>query len=116
MSGHDGQPEGLERMRNLPLEGRLRHNRFDDLRRSGLTDLTIDCWGCFSIAPQDESLLRAFGKGVTAPGLALPIMSPGSIQPIGFSYKPDNPRVFERNGKSTICKYEMPRKALNRIH
>ena len=95
---------------------RILPNHLDDLRRSGLSDATIESWGCFSIEQESASKLKPFGKGVTAPGLSLPMMAPGSLEPVGFSYKPDNPRVLKRNGKEHTLRYELPRRGLNRIH
>jgi hypothetical protein len=95
---------------------RILPNHLDDLRRSGLSDATIESWGCFSIEQESASELKSFGKGVTTPGLALPMMAPGSLEPAGFSYKPDHPRMLKRNGKERTLKYELPRRGLNRIH
>src|SRR2546423_1158363 len=91
-------------------------NHLQDLRRSGLTDTTIESWGCFSIGPTNAALLKQFGSGVTAPGLALPLRSPGSLKTNVFVYKPDNPRELAKKMKGHICKYELPRHTLNRIH
>jgi hypothetical protein len=91
-------------------------NHLDDLHRSGLSDRSIESWGCFSIDATMVPLLRTFGKGVSAPGLALPILSPGSFKATGFAYKPDKPRELVKNGKVRKCTYELPRHNLNRIH
>lgn len=95
---------------------RLFPKHLDDLRGSGLSDATIESWGCFSIDQESAFQLKPFGKGVNAPGLALPMMAPGSLEPVGFSYKPDSPRLVKRNGKERTLKYELPRRGLNRIH
>jgi hypothetical protein len=95
---------------------RLSSNHLKELRRSGLSDATIKSWGCFSIGPKDKHLLKGFAKGVEPPGLALPILPPGALEPVGFIYKPDNPRTDKKNDKVRIRKYEMARNALNHIH
>jgi len=92
----------------------LAADHLEDLRRSGLSDATIEAWGCFSIRPQDRHFLKAFAKGVEPPGLALPILPPGALEHLGFTYKPDNPRISEKNGRT--LKYESPRGCLNRLH
>jgi hypothetical protein len=94
----------------------LRSNHLEDLRRSGLTDSTVESWGCFSINPQNTALLKPFAKDVTVPGLALPILPPGSLKTVGFAYKPDDPRKLVKNGRIRTCKYELPRRGINRIH
>jgi hypothetical protein len=115
MSQRTEPPVWLQKMR-APWDKRLMPNHLEDLRASGLTDSTIQSWGCFSVTAEDASLLKNFAKDVNPPGLALPILSPASQEPNDFSYKPDNPRVMETNGKLRTCKYEMPRKTLNQIH
>ncbi len=95
--------------------GLLDHHR-NDLRKSGLSDSTITSWGCFSVQDQNAHRLKGFAKGVTAPGLALPILPPGALDPTGFTYKADNPRVLTRGGKTRTCKYEFPAGGSNRIH
>jgi Domain of unknown function (DUF3854) len=88
----------------------------EDLRRSGLSDSTIAIWGCFSIGTEDHHRLKNFAKRVKPPGLALPILPPGAHESVGFTYKPDNPSVVERGGRSRVCKYEMPLAGTNHIH
>src|SRR5579863_762900 len=83
------------------------------LRRYGLNDATIDAWGCYSVSQQD---LSSFAQGVKPPGIAPPILPPAAREAVGFIYKPDNPRVQERNGKKRKRKYENPVQGLNRIH
>lgn len=83
------------------------------LRRYGLNDSTIDAWGCYSASRED---LHAFAKSVRTPGIALPIRPPCSRKACGLIYKPDNPRVLEKNGKERKLKYEHAVQGLNRIH
>src|SRR5207249_3070589 len=98
------------------IDSDLLPHHLEELRRSGLSDATIQASRCFSIQAENAGLLKAFAKGVTAPGLALPICPPGAVEPVGFIYKADNPRTLEKGGKVRTCKYEMPRGGLNRIH
>jgi hypothetical protein len=88
----------------------------DDLRRSGLTDATIESWGCFSLGPADAPMLKRFAKGVSPLGLALPIFPPGALEPVGFTYKPDHARTLGKGGKTRTLKYELPRQAVSHIH
>jgi hypothetical protein len=83
------------------------------LRGYGLNDLTINKWESYSVSQQD---LRTFATGVNAPGIALPILPPGSRKAQGFLYKPDHPRLVEKNGKVRKRKYEHAVGGLNRIH
>jgi hypothetical protein len=83
------------------------------LRSYGLNDDTIDAWGCFTAAQEH---LAEFARGVHAPGIALPILPPGTRKSRGFLYRPDQPRVFEKNGKRRRAKYEHAVKATNHIH
>lgn len=88
----------------------------EDLRRSGLSDITIAIWGCFSIGTEDLYRLKHFARRVKPPGLALPILPPGAHESVGFAYKPDSPRVVEKGGRSRVCKYELPPAGTNHIH
>jgi hypothetical protein len=86
----------------------------EDLQRSGLTDETIERWGCYSI--DDYSHLRSLGFGhLQAPALALPICPPDRDAPDlqDVILKPDNPRVDDRGH---AAKYEVRPKSRNRIH
>jgi len=81
----------------------------------GLSDQTIDRWGCFSVS-QDDLTCNNFAPGVQAPGIALPILPPGAREAQNFLYRPDNPRKFTRDGKVRVAKYENAMGATNHIH
>ena len=101
------RPSAKDRTRLSPEHRKI-------LRRYGLSDSTIDGWGCTTISEPDQ--LGSFAAGVEPPGIALPILSPGAPQAVAFIYKPDNPRVSNKNGKVRKRKYEHPVQGLNRIH
>lgn len=89
-------------------------NHRKDLRRSGLTDETIERWGCYSI--DEYPRLRSLGFGhLQVPALALPILPPDRDAPDlqDVIIKPDSPRVGNRGRPA---KYEARLGSRNRIH
>jgi len=88
----------------------------DDLRRSGLSDRTLEKWGVYSIEADQSWVMQQLGFGhVEPPVLALPVLPPDRTQPNlnDIIIKPDKPRRDER-GHSR--KYEMRPKSRNRVH
>lgn len=91
-------------------------HHFDNLRKSGLSDETINQWGCYSITTDQGWVINQLGFGhIEPPALALPILPPGRKEPDlnDVIIKPDRPRK-DRNGRP--IKYETRPHAQNRIH
>ena len=91
-------------------------NHLDDLRASGLSDLTVEQWGCYSITADQKWLMNQLGFGhIEPPALALPILSPSRNQPDlnCVVIKPDHPRT---DGKGRRKKYEVRPRSQNLIH
>lgn len=93
----------------------LPHHR-KDLQSSGLSDRTIERWGCYSIEADQPWVINQLGFGhLRPPALALPILFPGQIEPDlnNVILKPDQPR---RNGGDKVIKYETRPGSRNRLH
>jgi hypothetical protein len=77
----------------------LAPNHRADLRASGLSDVTIERWGCYSVEADQKWVMSQLGFGhLQPPALALPILAPDSTQPNLnlVALKPDQPRRDSR--------------------
>lgn len=89
---------------------------FADLKRSGLSEKTIQAWGAYSVEPDQKWVMTQLGfPHINPPALALPILPPDRTQPDpnDVILKPDQPRLDSRGRPA---KYEARRKSRNRIH
>jgi hypothetical protein len=94
----------------------LSPNHRADLRASGLSDETIERWGCYSVEPDQKWVMSQLGFGhLEPPALALPILDLDLTKPDLNSVvlKPDLPR---RDGSGHPAKYEVRSGSRNRIH
>jgi uncharacterized protein (DUF927 family) len=95
--------------RLLPAHRKLLKERY------GLWDETIDDWGPISATQEDLANLN-FAPRVEAPGILLPILSPGRRKACDFLYRSNHPREDQKIGKLRRRKYELARGATNHIH
>ena len=94
---------------------RVLPNHLSDLRASGLSDETINRWGCYSVDYDQKSVLVRLGFGhLNPPALLLPILPPDILRPTNeVIVKTDLPR---RDNRGRPAKYEVRPKSRNRIH
>src|ERR1700688_1847200 len=109
----EGAPPAVTEWRN-DLARILTHH-LADLRASGLSDETINRWGCYSVDYDQKSVLVALGFGhLNPPALLLPILPPDILRATNdVIIKADLPR---RDDRGRPAKYEVRPKSRNRIH
>jgi hypothetical protein len=109
----EGAPPAITEVRHD--FARILPNHLADLRGSGLSDETINRWGCYSVDYDQKSVLVALGFGhLNPPALLLPILPPDILGPTNdVIIKADLPR---RDGRGHPAKYEARPKSRNRIH
>jgi hypothetical protein len=91
-------------------------NHRADLRASGLSDVAIERWGCYSVEVDQKWVMSQLGFGhLQPPALALPVLTLDLNTPDLNSVvlKPDLPR---RDGRGRPAKYEVRPGSRNRVH